>query len=308
MIDVRENPLLKTKVIISEGRNDRPIDYSEKFDPLVKSSYDKSCPFCPRNEKLCAKEKFRVGSKKNWKLRAVNNKYPVLDESLNPKESGFGVHEVLIENRKHNIGWYEFSKKNFFDSFFVAKKRALEISKIKGIKYVMVYKNHGKLGGASLVHSHMQILASKFLPSLVLGEEAYAKKKGCLFCGIVKHKSLVVYENKNFLVVSPYWASYPFEMWVVSKRHYTNLFSQKDFILREFCDAVYNLMQKVKRKIGKLPFNLIFHYYPASEKSGHFHAEFAPRVKFEASVEQGFGVKVNTVSPNRAWKILTDKV
>ncbi len=305
MIDVRENPLLKTKVIISEIRSDRPIDYSEKFDPPVRKKWDKNCPFCPGNEKLCAKEKYRVEGNKSWNVRVVNNKYPILDETLDNKKLGFGFHEVLIETPVHNKGWFDFSKKNFLDAFLVAKKRALVLSKQNRIKYVMLFKNHGRLGGASLVHPHMQILASKFLPALILGEESRMKKKGCLFCDINTHKSLVVYENRNFLVVSPYWASYPFEMWVISKKHYLNLFSQKDFILKDFCDAVFWLIKKIKNKIGKVPFNFIFHYYPKSEKSGHFHAEFAPRVKYEASVELGFGIKVNTISPERAWRILS---
>ena len=231
-----------------------------------------------------------------------------MDESINPKESGYGAHEVVIETQKHNVGWYEFSKKDFFDSFGVAKKRALVLSRQKGIKYVMLFKNHGRLGGASLVHSHMQILASKFLPALILGEEEHMKKKGCLFCNMVKHENPVVYENKNFLVISPYWASYPFEMWVVAKKHYLNLFSQKDSVLMDFSSSVQNLIQRVKKKLGKIPFNFLFHYYPKSEKGGHFHAEFAPRVKFEASVELGFGIKVNSVSPGRAYRILTGKV
>jgi len=321
-VEVRYHYYSGQRVIMSENRNKRPKDYIKESTPLPKEKYNPSCPFCFGNEKMTPKEVYLVGGK-NWQIRAFPNKFPLLDSSLKfyrkktklfDKRSGYGFHEVLVDTPLHNEQWQDFSKKKFEQIFSAYKERYIELIKKPEIKYVMLFRNYSYLGGASLVHSHSQILATPFLPTNILRDihtlTDYSKEYySCAYCDIVSKESSssrLVYENKEFIVLSPYCARYPFELWIISKKHLSDF---SDLNIPHFADAIQKSIKGLFLIFGDLPYNFFIHHLPKSiEGEFHFHAEIQPRLKTEASVEFGYGIKVNTFLPERAAKKLREVI
>jgi len=153
MEEIRIDPITKRKVIISTKRGDRPSDLKE------------NCPFCLGNEDKTPKEVYKLGKEK-WDIRVVPNKYHALSpDKYTLKENNFfksytghGFHEVIIETNKHNHTFFNMDEFKFKDIIETYSKRYSELSLKRDIKYISLFKNYGKKSGASLIHSHSQII------------------------------------------------------------------------------------------------------------------------------------------------------
>jgi len=95
-----------------------------------------------------------------------------------------------------------------------------------------VFKNHGASAGASMSHSHSQILALPVIPSSVSarleGMKEYFEKTGkCSLCE-VRAKELLIDESSHFISVVPFAATFPFEIWIIPRVHSSH-FHELDF-------------------------------------------------------------------------------
>lgn len=321
-IEVRNHYFLDEKVIIAPGRKKRPEDFvKEKFD-LPAEKYSEKCPFCLGNEKMTPPSTLLVGPKKSWKFRVFPNMFPLLSPEIDlkvtknrilRKMSGYGYHEVLVETPYHNEQWQNFSKQKFTDLVNTYKKVYQRLIKKRDINYVMIFKNYGKAGGASIVHSHSQIIGTPYLPGKIDKEVGIMKgyqlvNNSCAYCDIImeeKNSKRKVAETKDFLILSPYSAEYPFELWLLSKKHVSDFM---DVNSEELGKAIHYVVKKLFRVLGNFSFNLMIHHLP--KKIGedyHFHVSLQPRIKGEASVELGYGNFINVIFPERVASVLRSK-
>jgi UDPglucose--hexose-1-phosphate uridylyltransferase len=321
VLEVRNHYFRHEQVIISEKRMKRPHDLVEGKAELPKEEFSEKCPFCKGNEKMTPPTSY-CDAKKDWKIRCFSNKFPLLDSSIKFKRtknrlfnkmSGYGFHEVIVETPYHNKQWQQMKVSDFELIFEIYKKRYENFIKKPDIKYVMMFKNYGLAGGASLVHSHSQLLATPFVPSKIMRDVVaiadYSKKYfKCPFCDIIekeKNSSRMVMENKDFIVISPYCARYPFEMWVLPKDHIKDFNSVK---IRPYASIIQRLVKRMFDVLGDFSFNMFVHDLPKKlEAEFHLHVSIQPRIKKEASVEMGYGTKVNTVPPEKAARYLREK-
>jgi UDPglucose--hexose-1-phosphate uridylyltransferase len=108
----------------------------------------------------------------------------------------------------------------------------VSVSSISGgtsdFDYVLVFKNYGEAAGASLEHSHSQIIALPIIPKRVSEEIEGAKnyfryKDRCVFCDMVRQelqqRRRVINENKSFVSIAPFASRSPFETWILPKTH-----------------------------------------------------------------------------------------
>ncbi len=317
-MEVRDHYFSTEQVIISEKRTLRPHDFVKEKIILPAEKVDENCPFCKGNEHMTPPTIVQV-PRKNWRLRVFNNKFPLLEggvkftqkeNKLLKRMSGYGFHEVFVETPYHNRQWQDFSKSEFVGVFRMYRERYEDLINRPNIQYVMLFKNYGKAGGASLVHSHSQILATTFLPTRVMKDIStiadYTKKCfSCPFCDIVEKEQegeRLVFENKKFITLSPFCARYPFELWVLPKDHLSDI---SDINIKLFADIIERTIKAMFRTIGNFPFNMFIHHLPNRlEAEFHLHVGIQPRLKTEASVELGYGTKVNTIRPEKVAKLL----
>lgn len=234
----------------------------------------------------------------------VENKYPALTED---NTRAFGKQEVIIETPLHNKEIHELSIGHIVKILDTYIDRYQTLRKIAGIKYVIVFKNEGGKAGASVAHSHSQIIALPLVPPEIEREyEAYARyeieKGNCPYCDIIekeRHKSRVIFEDDNFFVFCPFASQSPYGAWFVPKRHFRHMTEMNG-------GEKESLAKALKRILAKLDeidtaYNYFFHN-AVYEEDYHMHLKLSPRPNVWAGLELGTGVIINSVAPEDAAK------
>ena len=325
MPELRKDPVLGRWIIISKERSKRPTDFLiEK--PLVTGGF---CPLCPGNENTTQPEVFAfrqdgeraVPNSPGWDVRVVPNKYPALvieghldkeGEGLYDKMNGIGAHEVIIESPNHEERFSDLPVERVVLVLKAYKQRILDLSRDKRFQYVMIFKNHGKAAGASLEHSHSQLIALPILPRMIVsefsGSESYFRyKERCIFCDIIRQEMRqdvrVVCQNELFISITPFAPRTPFEMWVLPKKHSSSFVEADSLELYALAEIFSETLKRLDRCIPNVPYNFVLHTDPL--RSGgldyfHYHFEIVPKLTSIAGFEWGTGFYINPMPPEEA--------
>ena len=305
---LRKDYILDRWVYYASMRGKRP----REFKNVTVKEESKLCLFCPGNEKLTPPEIGRVEYKNSWKMRWFLNKFPAVELKGNPKlkfriflteGKAYGAHEIVVETSHHKSQLADLPVKYMRELLEVYKVRAHELGRLKDIKYVQIFKNHGKDAGTSVVHSHSQIVAMPQVPSLIQNEiDANKKFKKCAYCEILKIESKSkrkIFETKNVVAIAPFASRFNYEAWIFTKRHKKNF---EELSEEEFMDISIAL-KKILFKLKKInaPYNFYVHQSPLKEDL-HFHIEITPRIATWAGFELSTNATINSVLPEDAAK------
>ena len=323
MPEIRKDPVFGRWVIVAAQRGQRPNEF---LAPPVEGGGVYSCPFCAGAEGQTPPAVYSLpGKNGSWRLRVVGNKYPALvsegstdsrHEGIYDSMDGVGSHEVVIETPEHGLRLEEMSPDAVTDVIKTFILRMREIKKDPRIKYVMIFKNHGRNAGASLAHPHSQIVAMPMTPLRVVqeinGAEQYRLERGsCVFCDIVKEEvasgKRVVAENAGFVAVTPYASRFAFETWILPKKHLSHFEESSDALAADLAGVLKTALGKLSVTLSDLSYNLIVHTTPVRDPaSGHYHwhIEIMPKLSHVAGFEWGTGFYINAVSPEEAAGML----
>ncbi|MFH1779518.1 MAG: DUF4931 domain-containing protein [Candidatus Micrarchaeota archaeon] len=288
----------KSELIISNPkRSKRPkLTHGEK----------KPNPFAKGSESLTPPTVFALPNAKNWRVRCFRNAFP----ALKPEKAfkgipgvGFGFHEVIVETPSETELFQDYDARQALLVFKAWKNRYAELLKKKGVKSVLLFKNHGKLAGASIPHEHSQIIAFPFIPPLLNREyfnfDWFKGNKKDFYEELVKKHSVV--SNKSFALVVSENARFPNEFWVVCKKKKANL---KELSDSEGLDLV-KLLQFGVTRLWPFTQDYIFAFHQREEKDFRLHVEVYPRNNVWAGVEYGSGVIIRSSSPQQTRKLFT---
>jgi len=318
MGEIRKDYVLDRYVIFSPKRAKRPHSFDFEVGSKEKTPKEK-CPFCPGNEHM-APLSIKEIPKRKWKVRLIPNKFPALKEVSFTGEIGdkpfihynpYGYHEILIETPEHNKKFYELSLNQIQLCIKVMMERYEELIKKKEIVYVSIFKNDGKRAGASISHTHSQIIASPMFPRVIAeemeaAEKYYELEKRCPFCDIVdiekRKNERIISENKEFVVLSPYAAVWPYESWILPKKHISQISDMTDSQQKNMAKIIKGLLKKYNEIFKGLMYTVVYHSFPVSDL-WHFHIEIYPRLKIYGGFEY-FGLFINEIFPEYAAKKL----
>jgi len=329
MPELRKDPVLGRWVIISTERGKRPSDFAcppKKREP-------KMCPFCPGSEHLTPPEIFAVRptdggpNSPGWTLRVIPNKYPALriegdlnreGEGMFDKMNGIGAHEVIIETPHHHLDLADLPVHEVEMVIDAYRMRMTDLRNDVRFRYVMIFKNQGEMAGASLEHAHSQLIATPVVPKRVLEELKGAKlyydyKERCVFCDIVRQElsrgTRVVGQNEEMVAIEPFAARFPFETWIIPKRHMTHFDKANDRTYAGFASILKETLLKLKVALNDPPFNFILHTGPlveGHEREFHWHVEIFPKLTKVAGFEWGTGFYINPTPPEAAADYLNE--
>ena len=328
MTELRKDPVVGRWVIISTERAKRP----QEFPPEPPARREGVCPLCPGSERMTPPEilAFREGGQPNdpnWTLRVVPNKFPALQiegelgkaaDGIYDRMHGIGAHEVVIESERHDIDLFDLPEKRFEDVLWAYRERLLDLKKDHRFKSVLIFKNHGAAAGASLTHSHSQLIALPVIPKRVMEEmlgckEYYRFRDRCLFCDIVvqemDQKLRIVEETGEFLAFSPYAPRFPFETWIVPKRHQCAYEMIEGDQARGLAAVFRRTLRRLNLALENPPFNFIVHSAPYQERAAefyHWHIEIMPKLTKVAGFEWGSGFYINPTPPEESAKYLRE--
>ena len=337
MPELRHDPLQKLWVIISTERGQRPMDM-KKVEEFPEHEF---CPFCEGNEHATPAELHAIrpgGSAANgpgWEMRVVPNKFPALriEGDLNrqgvgiyDQMNGVGAHEVLLESPDHKQHMADMSIAHLTDIFKVCQQRLLDLSRDRRFKYVLLFKNHGLSAGASLVHSHMQIVATPVTPRTIAIELEVARqhhqlKERCIFCDIIQQElqdgSRIVSLGDEFVTFAPYASRFPFELAIYPKQHYHDFATAPENVIQALAVTIKETLGRMRVGLNNPPFNFVLHnvpnihhephragYWDTLEYDYHWHLELFPRLTRVAGFEWGSGYYINTTAPEDAADFL----
>ncbi len=285
--------------------------------------------YLPSDNGGIKKEKDQDGFRhKNWIVRCVPNLYPAFtppddSEKAEVKESPFlaraiGHHEVLIESPNHDEhpGEARISQLTHVINAYLDRLKALSAKTY--VRYVSIFRNHGREAGASLSHAHTQIIAAPFVPAILEEElgaciKRWKENEECAFCEILRKErdgQRFIWENKSFLVFAPWASVHPLEFWIAPKRHQPTLMDISDDEVEDLAKVLRLSFGGLKSLLNDPPYNFGFHLSPGMEyrESYHWHLEVYPKLAIWAGFEKSSGMYINTVQPEDAAADLKEAV
>ncbi len=297
------------------------------------------CVFCGGQEARDPTELFAfrdAGTAPNtpgWQVRVLPNKYPVLriegelvreGVGMFDMMSGVGAHEVIVETPDHDLELADLPEQHISLVMQAYRERTLDLSGDDRFKYVLLFKNQGYQAGATLDHAHSQLIATPVTPKRVKEEltgamRYYEFRRRCVFCDILKQETRLtperlVYENDSFVVISPFAARVPYEMWVVPKLHSCDYTSITDLECTSLANALRQTLMRLRVALDDPPLNYLIHtapfrrpragYWVSIQHDFHWHLEIIPRMTRPAGFEEGSGFYINPTLPEEAAEIL----
>lgn len=329
MPELRKDPIIGRWVIISTERGKRPTDFAS-VPPARSSNF---CPFCVGNETKTPPEVYAVrepGSQRDspgWRVRVVPNKFPALQiegnlnrqgEGIYDKMNGVGAHEVIIETPDHDKTLSDLDDDHVAEILLTWQQRVLDLKKDPRFKYIVIFKNHGEAAGASLEHSHTQLVAMPIIPKRVVeeiegGRRYYDFKERCVYCDIVSQEISedvrVVAANETFLGIEPFAARFPFETWILPKVHASAFEEIERNEVEHLARILKEILTKINLALNNPPYNFILHTLPLHGNNRswyHWHLEIMPKLTKVAGFEWGSGFYINPTAPEEAAKYLRE--
>ena len=328
MPELRKDPVTGRWVIISTDRQKRPNDFVVERARIIGRE---QCPFCPGRESLTPPEimSYRQnGGAPNtpgWGVRVVPNKFPALQvegtldregEGIFDRMNGIGAHEVIIETPDHDRTLASMSEPEIERVLFAYRDRVADLKKDIRLRYILIFKNHGAAAGATLEHTHSQLIALPIVPDFVREEidgarRHFLAKERCVFCDIVRQDirdgRRVILENADIVALAPYAPRFPFETWLLPKRHGARFEEAPRHEYEGLARLLKAVLQRVDRALSSPAYNLIVHSSPFSEDTSeiyHWHLEVMPKLTKVAGFEWGTGFYINPTSPEEAARVL----
>ncbi len=327
MPQLRKDPLSERWVIIAAGREGRP----NEFERLPLRRVATRCPFCAGNEVDTPSPLavYRNGNGRAagdaWLVRVVPNKYPALLSSGRTTAvadgpylhcDAVGAHEVIIESPRHVASLSELTEPEARLLLLAYRDRLLALQQNRNYAYALVFKNVRPEAGASLEHSHSQIVATPMVPADIAREIAAARqlhndRRQCFFCQMIEHEferdERVVASSERFVAVCPYASRMPFEIWILPRQHASHFESQQDEDLAELAQFLQGTVGQLESAHQTPAYNFFLHTAPfdtAALRHYHWHIEIFPRLTTTAGFEWGTGYYINPVPPEQAAAIL----
>ncbi len=328
MSEVRRDIVTDTWVIIDTENETIP-----RIHAHTQTEAD-DCPFCEGQENRTPNEIFAIRDgtppdKPGWKVRVIPNIRPILRVEGELKNVGVGVYdmvngvganEVIVEAPTHTVNFSELSHEQIGLVLKTYRQRIEDLHKDKRLRYILIFKNHGRAAGASTItHTHSDLIALPATPVRIKqklngAREYYEYKERCLFCDIIQQEiemaDRLIFQSGKFVVIAPYASRFPFEILVMPKRH---SFSYKLIDNDEISDLAGVLKKIIKIMYTSFedpPYNMILNdspnllpkknYWMTIKQDYHWHIEITPRIYRRTGFELGTGFYINRIAPEKA--------
>lgn len=329
MPELRKDPILGRWVVMAPDRAKRPIELKEE-PQLVDSDFDpfaEGCESATPPEIIAYRTAGTQANKPGWRVRVVPNKFPALQVEGNLEKrgdgiydmmNGIGAHEVVIECPHGETNMSRLSVDNIREVLWVYRDRLVDLKKDRRLVHALIFKNKGMLAGASLQHSHSQLIATPVIPISIWDEltgalEFYNYRGRCIFDDMIQQElakgSRIVLDTPHFVVFCPFASRFPFETWILPKQHsshYENIPRQG---IEELGTVLKTVLRKLELALDDPPYNYVLHTAPFDMgELPHYlwHIEIFPRLTRVAGFEWGSGFYINPVMPEDAAAFLRD--
>ena len=301
----RLNPLTGEWVLVSPQRAGRPWQgQMERAQPEVAVPYDPHCYLCPGNERAGG-----VRNPKYSKTFVFDNDFSALQPSESAVEvdaggllvarTEGGICRVVCFSPRHDLTLARMAVTEIRGVVDTWVDEFTQLGEQRDIAYVQIFENRGEIMGCSNPHPHGQIWANAMVPNEPQKEQEAllgyrSAHGGCLLCDYISVEQdagdRLVYENEGFLVLVPFWAVWPFEVLLLSKRHLRDIAEAGERERDELADALKRITTRYDNLFQiSFPYSMGFHQRPTDglqHDEWHLHAHFYPPLLRSASVKK----------------------
>jgi UDPglucose--hexose-1-phosphate uridylyltransferase len=327
--EYRRDPICGRWAVVAPERSHRPVTLVGA-EPRHRTNGERQpCPFCPGqeydtpNEVLADREPGSPPDGPGWQLRVVPNKFPAVRPDVGEEfcavegmvfltAPGLGRAEVMIECSEHLPDPTKLSDERFAAVFRAYRDRVRALADDSRLAYAAVFKNVGAEAGASLGHTHSQIIATPVVPELVEaelmgGRDFFARTSRCVFCDLAARELMagerVIAHSKHFLAVAAYAPRFAYEFWVLPLDHSARYETITDDAAQELALLMKRVLVALDCAQGEPAYNWFLHTAPLRSPElphYHWHIEVLPRTARPAGLEWGYGCFITTVAPEQA--------
>jgi UDPglucose--hexose-1-phosphate uridylyltransferase len=287
-LPLRTNPLTGERILVVPGRAGRPGATGR----TTRAGEAATCPFCEGNEGLTPPEvdataaDGRSPDSPGWTVRVVPNKYPAV-----------GGQEVVVHGPRHATSILDVPE-DVLTAAVEMWNRRRGAHRQAGAAAVLAGINEGAGAGASLAHSHSQLVPFPTLPPFAQ-RAAEAFRGSCPLCALAGTAD-PVWQADGLRAVTPSWSRFPYELWLVPAVH-TGEVGEPAALARMLREGV----RRLTAVLGDgLSWNAALHAAPLAGGDWHWRLELTPRITVPGLIELGAGIWVNVVEPERAGEEL----
>ena len=343
MPEYRLDPLTGRMVIVAEERAARP----HQFD-ITDKPFQDVCPFCEGNETFTPNETaaFRPADSApntpGWTVRVVPNKFPAVVAGEIPAglsdpsflqsggtAEGIGLHEVIIDTPRHVLSISALTLPEIAGMLAMYRLRLQALRTDSRWAFVQIFKNVGAAAGASLPHSHTQLVAMPFVPQSLMPQLFSWQKKGtqrqaglyhkhCRWCERLESErqsgDRIVETTGHFVALCPFVSRFAGEMEIYPKYHESGFDKLETGLLDELAELLHRTVLRLEKAVfwmkDPLAYNIVLNTEPLRfERDGervdfsstfHWHFSILPSLARAAGFEWGTGLHINPVSPEQA--------
>lgn len=326
----RFNPLTGEWILVSPQRTQRPWQGKIESQSInLKPEYDNNCYLCPGNLRA------NNGSNPDYNSTFVfTNDFSALQENSEEGKNQYellkvksekGICRVVCFSPKHNLSLAELSVKEITNVIEVWQDEYKTLGQKSFINYVQIFENKGEIMGCSNPHPHGQIWAQESIPDEVLKEqnnqlEYFKSHQSTLLSDYIKIeiniRERIIYENDDFVLLVPFWAVWPFETMIISKRSVNNILQLTDNEKISFADVIKTITVKYDNIFNtSFPYSAGIHQAPtdgADHPEWHLHMHFYPPLLRSATIKKfmvGYELLAEPqrdITPERAAEILKE--
>jgi UDPglucose--hexose-1-phosphate uridylyltransferase len=286
-LDLRLNPLTGVPVVVAPGRSARP----GALGRTTRIADAATCPFCEGHEGMTPPEVLALGrgngaaDTPGWTVRVVPNKFPAIPGQ-----------EVVVHGPAHVTAFAELSEAVVAEALRAWGRRR-EHHRELGAAYLLTAINEGPAAGASLDHSHSQLVPFDHIPPAVADEMPGFAAPCALCTAVADEETRTIRLEDGLRTFAPRWSRFAYELWIVPEEHSGDV-AAPELLAPALLDAT----RRLRAALGAgLAWNAVLHAPPLrGDDPYHWHIEIWPRVAVAASVELGAGIWVNIVDPDVA--------
>ena len=309
MAELRYDALTGRLVLLAPGRAARPHTFPPPAPGATATPAD--CPFCPGHEGMTPPEVYRTGDggpdTPGWRVRVVPNLFPIVG-GTDAGPGATGAHEVVVLSPSHDDSFAQLDRRQAVEVVTVLRDRVRHHLSA-GHAFVQVAVNHGLAAGASIAHPHAQVVALDLVPPAAADalDRFEGARTDLVLTDLDGDGDLRLFDGP-VAAWCPRAASTPFELRVALRARGARFDEVTDGVVEEVAVVTRDVLARLSAALGDVPYNLVVHTAPHGAGPGSFHwyVEVQTRTAVPAGFEQGTGILVNTVAPERAVQELRE--